>query len=134
MRHALFALLTVSIAGLSAGCGGGGESTVTGTVSFDGKPIEKGSVTFVGTAPGGARAGAVVAGGQFQVKLAPGTYKVEVSATKAAGTRKQKGFDGKDEVIELTEELIPDYYNVKTELTEEIKSGANAMKLELRKK
>ena len=56
---------------------------------------------------GTVREGAVVTNGTFQTSMPPGRYKVEVGGQKSAGKRKQKGFDGKDEEIELHEELIP---------------------------
>jgi len=115
------------------GCGGESEGEVSGTVTFDGKPIPSGSIVFAKT-DGSVRGGGVIKDGSFQTKLVPGTYKVEVSAPKAAGKRTQKGFDGKDEVIELTEEMLPEWYNKKTELTEEIKPGRNALKLDLKPK
>ena len=57
-----------------------------------------------------------------------------MNAKHVAGKKKQKGFDGKDEEIELREEMIPENYNTKTELTEEFKSGSNTVKLDLKSK
>ena len=61
-------------------------------------------------------------------------YKIEVRATKVIGKRKQKGFDGKEEEIELTDEMIPEHYNTKTELVEEFKSGSNTPTFDLKSK
>lgn len=120
------------VCSLVVGCGDS-ASNLTGTVTFDGTPIAKGSVVFVKEG-GAVREGGVIQDGTFQVKLPPGKYNVEVNATKVVGTRKQKGFDGKEEVIEMVEEMIPERYNAKTELVEEVKSGANTIKLELKSK
>ncbi len=114
-----------------SGCGGG-EARVSGTVTLDSQPVPNGSIQFVGD--GGVREGAVIKDGAFTAKLAPGKYKVEVRATRVTGKRKQKGFDGKDEEVELTEEMIPDRYNAKTELTEDLKSGSNTVTLDLKGK
>lgn len=115
-----------------AGCGGG-PSNVTGTVTFDGQPVKEGSIAFVKT-DGSVREGAIIKDGAFEAKMAPGKYKVEIRAKKVTGKRKQKGFDGKDEELDITEEMIPENYNAKTELTEEIKSGSNTLKFELKSK
>lgn len=115
--------------GLS-GCGDG-RAHVAGKVTFDGQPVSSGSVVFV-RSDGTAREGGVVTDGAFRTALAPGRYKIEVRAPKVVGKRKQKGFDGKDEEIEMSEEMIPDRYNTKTELTEEFKAGSNPITLDLK--
>jgi hypothetical protein len=48
------------------------------------------------------------------------------------GKRKQKGFDGKDEEVELTEELFPELYNTKSILIEEIQPGKFKLNLDLK--
>ncbi|MCE9563297.1 MAG: carboxypeptidase-like regulatory domain-containing protein [Planctomycetes bacterium] len=134
MKPALRFAVCFGVCAIITGCGGGdSEGDVSGTVTFDGQPIPRGSIVFVKT-DGSVRGGGVIKDGGFQTKLQPGTYKVEVSASKSAGKRTQKGFDGKDEVIELTEEMVPEWYNKKTELTEEIKPGRNTLKLDLTQK
>ncbi|HJZ59142.1 MAG TPA: carboxypeptidase-like regulatory domain-containing protein [Gemmataceae bacterium] len=115
------------------GCGGG-EGSVSGTVTFDGHPVPNGTVTFVKTEGGLVREGAVITDGTFQVKLPPGKYKIEVNGRKVVGKKKQKNFDGVDEEVEITDELFPDRYNKATELSEEIKPGSNTITLELKSK
>lgn len=91
-------------------CGCGGElPTVRGTVTFDGKPLDHGTVVFhgEGLAQG---VGKIEAGGGYTVKtgtqggLTPGTYRVTVSAfdTKPAP-------NGQDEPIPLL--ITPTKYN-----------------------
>ena len=71
--------------------------------------------------------------GSFSIpNVPPGKYKLELNGQKVISKRKQKAFDGTDEEVEITEELFPERYNSKTELTEEIKPGANTIKLELK--
>jgi hypothetical protein len=121
--------------GLAAvvGCGNG-KGSVSGTVTIDGKPVASGSVTFVKQGGELAREGAVIRDGSFQAVVPPGKYKLELNGQKVISKRKQKAFDGTDEEVEITEELFPERYNSKTELTEEIKPGANTIKLELKAK
>ena len=107
------------------GCGDG-QARVSGTVKFDGQPVSTGaSCSSRGTAARARAASSRTASSRR--RLPPGRYKIEVRATKVTGKRTQKGFDGKDEEIELTDEMIPDRYNTKTELVEELKSGSNTV-------
>ena len=129
-RAVVCALGLLAPAGVT-GCGSDG-GTVDGTVTFDGQPVVNGTVAFV-RPDGGVREGAVVTDGRFQVRVPPGAYRVEVNAKKVVGKRKQKGFDGKDEEVELTEELIPEKYNAKSTLTADVKPGANAIPFDLKK-
>ena len=119
-------LLLIAIVGCGNKLG-----SVDGSVTLDGQPVPDGMVTFIkqGTEPG--REGAVIKDGKFSAQIPPGSYKLELNGQKDNGSRVQKGFDGKDEVIPQTVERFPDKYNKKTELTQEIKAGANPVKLEL---
>jgi hypothetical protein len=114
---------------LLAGCSD--STTVSGTVTMDGQPVKSGAITFVKTDGDLVRAGAVISDGAFQAKLAPGKYRIELTGQKVVGKRKQKAFDGTDEEVELTEELFPERYNAKTELSHEIKPGPNKIDLKL---
>jgi len=111
------------------GCGDR-KSSVSGTVTFEGQPVKDGSVTFVKSEGEVVREGAVIRDGTFQASLPPGEYKIELNAQKVVSKRKQKGFDGKDEEVDITEELFPERYNTKTTLTKKINRGANTVKLD----
>lgn len=113
-----------------AGCGDG-KVHVTGTVSLDGQSVANGSIAFVSET---AREGAVIQDGKFAAALPPGKYKLELNGSKTLGKRTQKGFNGKDEVVEETGELFPEKFNAKSELSEEIKSGMPPLKLDLKSK
>jgi hypothetical protein len=68
---------------LVAGCGGSGDGvTVSGTVTFNGKPVDKGYVNFHPTDNKGRSVGGEVRDGKFTVKnVAPGKCRVEVIET-----------------------------------------------------
>jgi len=120
-------LLGLSIPGCSDG-----KSSVTGSVTMDGQPVASGSVTFVKQGGELAREGAIIQGGTFRASIPPGTYKLELNGQKVVGKRKQKAFDGTDEEVDLTEEAFPPRYNTNSELIQEIKPGANTIKLDLK--
>ena len=111
-----------------------GKTPASGTVTFDGQPVANGSVTFIGTDAAAAREGAVIKDGKFTTNLPPGKYKLELNAQKVIGKRKQKGFSGEIEELEITEELFPERFNTKSDLYEEIKPGQTEIKLDLKSK
>jgi hypothetical protein len=113
-----------------AGCVDG-KTSITGTVTLDGQPVASGVVTLIKQNSELVREGAVIKDGRFEAHVPPGKYRVELSGQKVVGKRKQKGFDGKDEEVELSEELFPARYNANSELTQEIKAGHNTVKLDL---
>ena len=79
------------------------------------------------------REGAVIKDGTFRVSLPNGNYKVEVNARKVVGKTKATGI-GDPVEAEITEEMIPERYNTKTELTTPITSSTRDLKLELHSK
>jgi hypothetical protein len=126
-------LKVLTVLSLTALVGCGGKANVTGTVTLDGEPVPSGAITFI-NADGNVREGSVITNGAFRVSVPPGKYKLELTGSKVTGRRTQKGFDGKDEVVETTGELFPARYNTNSDLFEEIKSGSQPLKLDLKSK
>ena len=118
---------------LIMGCSDG-KQPVSGTVTLDGKPVASGTITFSKENGELIREGAVIRDGRFEALVPPGKYKIELNGQKVIGTRTQKGFDGKDEVLEITEELFPERFNAKTELNKEITAKENVIELDLKSK
>ncbi len=70
----------VVILGL-AGCLSNSSGTVSGSVTFNGQPVEKGLITFSPTGKMGGTAGGDILAGRFRVeKLVPAEYQVSVAA------------------------------------------------------
>lgn len=130
--RAKFSLSLVAVFAL-AGCGGDGTGPVDGTVTFDGQPVANGSITLIGEG-NNIREGAVIKDGAFKTQLPPGKYKLELYGQKVVGKRKQKGMSGEIEELDITEELFSEQFNTKSTLTEEVKSGQNTLKLDLKSK
>jgi hypothetical protein len=115
---------------VTLGCGDGGAvGKVSGTVTYDGRPLERGQIKFVPAS--GPTAGAVIEDGKYTVtKVSVGTAKVTISGIKAAG--KKKLYDTPDAPERgLAQELLPAKYNEKSELSFEVKRGANEKNWEL---
>jgi hypothetical protein len=79
-RPVPLAWLPVALAvGLCAGCGD--SSTVSGTVTYAGKAVENGTLSFYPADRKGVARAATVAGGRYWIKdLAPGKKRVRLTA------------------------------------------------------
>jgi hypothetical protein len=71
----------MALASLVAFVGCAQDTTVTGNVTFNGQPIERGSIRFVSTDKQGPTFGAVIKDGQYTVeKAVPGPKVVTIQA------------------------------------------------------
>jgi hypothetical protein len=135
-RHRLIVVLVVACLALSSGCGGGsGRRPLGGQVSFQGRPVEQGSITFLATGDRpGPVAGALIRDGRYDIPAAqgllPDTYRVAISWPRpgAALTPEQIAAGASPQA----EEQIPPKFNTETTLTAEVKtSGSNQFDFEL---
>jgi hypothetical protein len=73
--------LALGLFTIASGCFSGSAGTVSGTVTYNGKPLEKGLITFSPTGNKGGTAGGDVIGGKFRVEqIVPAPYQVSVAA------------------------------------------------------
>jgi hypothetical protein len=125
----------IMLAGASLFAGGCGSRVgtypVSGVVTFDGVPIEKGDIIFRHTdGKAGADAG-VIAAGRFSFRSKPGTMTVQIAAPRQVPGKTTTGFDGKQ--IPVYEQYIPARYNEKSTLSAEVqKSVGNEFRFELK--
>jgi len=114
-----------------AGCGDGSQlPKVSGSVSVDGTPVAKGSISFIPTAGQGPTTGAEILAGKYASQAPLGEAKVEIRVPKVVG--KKKLYDTADSPVQdVMEELLPAKYNEKTELRFESKAGRNEKNWEL---
>lgn len=133
MRAVAVAALFLLGVGLTVGCGGPKTGDVSGTVSYDGKPIEHGSISFVpvdGRGPGG---GAAIRDGKYEAKdVSLGSMKVMINAAKFTGKKKMYD-DPKAEWVQTSEEMLPKKYHESTELKYEVKAGPQTKDFDLPK-
>lgn len=119
-----------------SGCFGGSSehierAPVTGTVTFDGKPLPAGSIQFI---PDVDASGKPLRGQAVQALITEGTYelpaesgptvglnKVMINATRKTG--KFQKIDGQK--IEIEQQYLPAKFNSSTTLKYEIKAGEN---------
>lgn len=72
---AAFTFVTIS------GCGGAsdGRVSISGTVTLDGKPLDGGTIAFIGGGGGALATASTNKEGKFQIQVALGTNKVTIS-------------------------------------------------------
>jgi hypothetical protein len=113
----------------AAGCGdeGPARQAVSGTVALDGKPLATGTITFA-PVEGVTAATAEVVDGAFQIGRTTGPtaghYLVEIVADRTTG-KTIPNPDFPEKTIEEVHNVIPQRYNVRTELKAEVKPVAN---------
>jgi hypothetical protein len=119
-------LWCVVVAGsaLITGCGPA-TGTVSGSVTIDGQPLDKGVISYVPADNQGVPVTANVVGGQYELTALAGKKFVQISAPIVVGQRKEYEGEGAP-LVEITDERLPSKYNSQTELTFEIQSGRNA--------
>jgi len=125
------------VVGLTAGCGQGpATGEVSGTVTYDGKVVEDGSIAFYPENGKGSATGGAITGGKYSVSKVPvGTAKVRISGAKNIKEHKMS-YDEKAPPPPVTsDELLPPKYSDEkiTELKYDVKSGVQTKDFELAK-
>jgi len=116
-------LLAVLVSGCSQDTGG--RVGVSGTVRWNGTPLQGGTIEFA-SADGGQLTGSMIANGKYSVPadkgLLPGKYTVRISASQETGAA-PAGPPGPEAEMHKTKDLIPAKYNVDSELSVEVTQG-----------
>jgi hypothetical protein len=124
-RNLLFAALMALL--IVPGCGSGGpqEYQVTGSVTFDGQPVEDGEIIFFPANGEGVPRAARIENGQFQCRLLEGEKQVQITATRESPEPASDGLPN-------YESYIPAMYNTESKLTAEVKAkGDNVLTFDL---
>jgi hypothetical protein len=107
-----------------SGCGSS-LSTVSGNVTLDGKPLEKGAISYVPANAKDSPATAEISGGKYELQVMAGKNAVQISAPVVVGKRKE--YEGPDApLVEITEESVPPKYNSETTLSFDVQPGKNS--------
>lgn len=114
------------------GCQGANSAEVAGRVTFDGKPLHEGLVTFRPTAEtAGPEFSGKIVNGEYRVvkSVLPGTYVVQVRSWQKTGRIVESPYGGKTEEII---DIIPKRYQAPGgELSRVLASGTNAINFDL---
>ena len=105
--HDLFALGC----SLLTGCSGPATGDVSGMVTFEGQPIEQGSISFTPMDGQGPTAGGAIIGGKYTAPKVPaGTSKVTITGAKE--TEKKRMYDDpKAPLVQTSVEMLPAKYS-----------------------
>jgi hypothetical protein len=134
--RALGAVVALAGIALVVGCGDEGKTAdVSGTVTYDGKEIEDGSITFYPADGKGQTGGGIIKNGRYTATKVPiGATKVVISSSKVVGHKKL--YPTPDSPTQaVTAEALPAKYSDKdkSELSFEVKRGQNEKNWELAK-
>jgi len=120
MKRFCLLLLTVL---LLVGCGPRiPMTTLSGTISYKGKPVENGIIEFVSETDGSSWS-AQITGGNYNLELPAGKCTVRIQAFRVTGTRKLYADMPDSPTEEITEQILPASWNVKSEITCELAKG-----------
>jgi len=119
--------LFVASLGMCLGCGSN-LATVEGNVTFDGQPVEQGSIVFEPADGVGQVAGGTIQNGKYRLAseagVAPGKMIVRISAVKTTGQKVKAGPPAPPEtMVDEVSQYIPAIYNEKSTLAIQVAAG-----------
>ena len=109
------------------GCGSGLEA-VEGDVTFDGQPVEQGTIVFEPVDGNGTTAGGQISGGKYSLSddkgVSPSKKTVRITAVRKTGRRILAGPpEPPNKMVDEIELYIPRDYNTNSTLTCEVDAG-----------
>jgi hypothetical protein len=113
------------------GCGKPKVETtkVSGKVTLDGAPLEKGTILFTAADNKAEPASGDIKDGQYALEVPPGPKIVKINATKVVGTKKK--YADKDSAnspdVDVTKSIIPEIYNDNSQLKVDINAGTKEL-------
>lgn len=123
----LFALTASLI--LLTGCSSNSCVEIAGEVTFDGRPLQRGTIVFTPENPeAGPSTGCDIVDGKYQVPAAkgvqPGTsYRVQIASLAKSGKFIPNPFDRKGPPLEVEENFLPPSYNTQSILKIAVGTG-----------
>ena len=126
----IYGLLCSTFLLLLAGCGPT-VVTLSGNITVNGQPVEKGVIDFASLENSAGSSTAEIAGGRYRVKVSPGKKHVSISAPVVTDRRPEHNGPGAL-MVEITKESLPDKYNAKTELTFDVTLATKEKDFELK--
>jgi hypothetical protein len=102
------------------GCGAG-NSDVHGKVTFAGKPVNIGTISFLPAEGHGPTNAAKIIDGNYSIRVLRGNYTVQISGFRKVGERHASIGDPNSPMIDILEPIVPERYNSASTLVREIK-------------
>ncbi|MFQ3593798.1 MAG: hypothetical protein SNJ82_11525 [Gemmataceae bacterium] len=108
---------------------------IQGNITYDGEPVEVGIISFLPIEGKGVSGGGPITKGKYyvdpDVRLLPGTYRVEIRWPKPTGEINKEAGYGQSPIV--VAEAIPEKYNKESILTAEVEAGENVIHFHLEK-
>lgn len=118
------------ITGCSAGSTGPRTYPVKGTVTFDGAPVEQGTILFRRLEGDGRGYSGEITNGGYELQAEAGKMRVEITASRAIPGKFTEVNPGeKDPVFEM---YVPKVYNAESTLEVDVTAGSNTHAFDLK--
>jgi hypothetical protein len=132
VRHLFLGACLIAL----VGCGGG-PVDVRGKVTYDGKAVENGTISFEPEKQDGPTKGQAIAKGEYLLSgpnaVPPGAKIVRIQAFGPSG-RKVSAAPGSKEMVDEMKQYIPKQYNAASTLKVTVESGkTNTLDFDLKK-
>jgi hypothetical protein len=134
MRHFLFALGTALALTVLVGCGAR-KAVVSGLVTLDGQPLDRGDMQFFPVAGDGQTSFAFIGpDGRYRAELSPTRTKVVIHLSRVVKKVKEYENVPDSPLVEIREEVLPARYSDmnKTELHIDAVPGDNQVDFDLK--
>ena len=113
-------IMLTLLSAILVGCGKS-PITVSGKVTLDGNPVERGTITFEPQDKQTANAGGAITQGAYTVKdIPPGKKLVRITGLKVTGERLSIATDPNSKKIEDTVPIVPARYNDQSDLVRDV--------------
>lgn len=112
--------LVISILALGctilAGCGSSARVTATGMVTFDGQPVQTGTIVFQPLDQAAAPQGAPVDAGRYSIQCRPGRHRVQIRGTRLVDESRVPRSMPRFGSAAIREDYLPASYNTASTL------------------
>jgi hypothetical protein len=133
-KKAFAILLACAILFPAVGCGSKGPVSIVGTVTVDGKPLERGKIDFQPADNKGPIAAAAIKDGKYECAVMPGKKTIRITGGKVTGQHPFTPGNPSSPMVEDIQSLVPPCYNIATTLTCEIEYGKPTQNFDLKSK
>jgi hypothetical protein len=131
----------MGVLAMVAGCSGGAnEGIIRGTVTLDGKPLEKGDVRLTAIDGRAPTAGAQIENGKFETRALVAKYRVQIESNvlRGPGGQPQDANQKVDKYAAAQDaapvSLVPDKYNKFSKLELDVQPGVQEKTFDLQSK
>lgn len=120
----LFALLLAGFSIGIAACRPNDRAWSTGSVTFDGTPVEHGMIVFRPLDRGDDAGGASISGGRFTIASRPGRHRVEIRGMRPIAESRLPKMMPRIEGVPVYEDFIPPAFNLESTLEVHVAAGS----------